>query len=337
MLLQIQKLEVPNTVGHDFAFSASYDKGRQLKHQPSLFETPKQPIQAMSPPKPTSKVMVYDQKFRAYMLNSSMNLCKIKSIGMTAVLNQLNLDTKSAPTAVVAFSVITYIVTLIFNGVNSAGGRFNVRKVSDNYRIRVTPPRFTFAIWGVIYTMVTVSLIEAAFAGSWSSVAHFIFAVSNVLNSLWIYVWCKGSRPAIVVATIITFLMALNLFGMWTALENCHSTGWMYYFHRNTFAIYLAWVVAATMVSIGIVLVRISKIIGDNAFVPIFFAVCPLIVVVASLHIYNTEGINGTKSSLGLWAALAWALWGASRSARGLNVYKDEEVTADEEMKPKSK
>lgn len=78
MLLQIQKLEVPNTVGHDFAFSASYDKGRQLKHQPSLFETPKQPIQAMSPPKPTSKVMVYDQKFRAYMLNSSMNLCKIK-------------------------------------------------------------------------------------------------------------------------------------------------------------------------------------------------------------------------------------------------------------------
>lgn len=119
-------------------------------------------------------------------------------------------------------------------------------------------------------------------------------------------------------ATIITFLMAFDIFLIWTFLYRPQENGSMYFLYRNTFAVYLAWVVAATMVSVGMVLISCFNVVQNKVYTPFFFFICPLIVIVASVHIYNTEGFHGTKSSLGLWAALSWALWGASRTARGI-------------------
>lgn len=223
-----------------------------------------------------------------------------------------------ASTTVLAVSAATYVITLIVNGINGTLGKYSVKKVSDMYRIQVTPPPSTFAIWGVIYTLVTISLVHAAWTNSWTSQAHALFTIGNILNAVWIYVWCRGSKGAVMLAAVIQVLMVVNLYATWSALHNPQETGSMYFLYRNTFAVYLAWVIAATMVSFGMVLIKCVNLISDKTYTPFFFVVCPLIVAVASLHIYNTEGLHGIKSSLGLWAALLWALWGASKTARGI-------------------
>ena len=68
--------------------------------------------------------------------------------------------------SLILISVISFILVSTFNALSESlaagrGGifRYRVSQVSDKYELFITPAHFTFAIWGIIYLFLAVSLI----------------------------------------------------------------------------------------------------------------------------------------------------------------------------------
>jgi hypothetical protein len=200
---------------------------------------------------------------------------------------------------------------VILNGLNGLLGPETVVEVSDQFKLWVTPPHFIFSIWGIIYTLVTLVLYSACSRNSWSTRSHVWFWVVNILNTLWITVWCRGTKEAMIPAFIIILVLALSLFSMWKSLHSMRDRSKMYFVTRNTFALYCGWVTAATMINLGIVLVFSLKYLTQSQYTIIFYIATPILGLLVTIYIKYTEGNQGIKSSLGLWVALIWALGGA--------------------------
>ena len=62
-------------------------------------------------------------------------------------------------------------------------------KVSNKYDMIVTPPGPFFAIWGIIYIGLIISGVYSAVSNTWSLGVTVIFAVVNILNALWVYIF----------------------------------------------------------------------------------------------------------------------------------------------------
>lgn len=88
-----------------------------------------------------------------------------------------------------------------------------------------------------------------------------------------------------------------------------------YFFHRNTVALYLGWLVGATMINLGIVIVHVLGKLSQKQFARVFFIAIPLILVVAQVYIRLTEGAHGTRSSWAMVCSVLWALAGAWMTA----------------------
>lgn len=176
---------------------------------------------------------------------------------MEALLRKIGVIKEGTSVAIRSISVVTYVACVVLNGLNGLFGPETVSQVSDKFRLWVTPPDLFFSIWGIIYTLVTVVLLVAVWRNSWSTHSHLWFWTVNVLNTLWIYVWCRGTTAAMIPACIIIAALALSLFCLWSSLANQSPD--LYLLTRNTFALYFGWVSGATLINFGIVLVYVFK------------------------------------------------------------------------------
>lgn len=91
-------------------------------------------------------------------------------------------------------SIITYIVCLTINGLSQFAAPKGIKEVSDDFRLWVTPSPPTFAIWGLIYTLVTVVLYLACTRNTWNRSSHVNFWMVNMLNTLWLVIWGQGTK-----------------------------------------------------------------------------------------------------------------------------------------------
>lgn len=91
-----------------------------------------------------------------------------------------------------------------------------------------------------------------------------------------------------------------------------HTEGlnWKYYAMRNTIAFYAGWVVAATNLNLGIVLVYALGV-SQKAEVVIFWTMVPLMAIGIFAANFKFQGLNGLYSCLCVWLSVLWALGGA--------------------------
>lgn len=159
-------------------------------------------------------------------------------------------------------STITFIVTLMVN-YGSAFGWFGATQqdISNLYRNLLTPAGYTFSIWGIIYSLIILFLgyqfylqHQNRYNSSLFNPLNFYFIISCVFNIMWNVSWVNN---LIVFSTMWIFLLTIVL-----AFE-C-----IYILRKNfltysqlipiTFALYLGWLVIATITNVAAWLVHIN-------------------------------------------------------------------------------
>ncbi|RLJ86661.1 TspO/MBR related protein [Planococcus citreus] len=157
-------------------------------------------------------------------------------------------------------NLVAYFVTLGVNYLGSSGFfNGNTQKdISDKYMTLISPAPFTFSIWGVIYTLVLVTLVYLFIKRKDPKVSRLtllispLFIASSLLNMGWIVVF---SYEWLGVSTI---LIAGLLFSLLFIVERIYK-------HRSefpsllpglAFTLYGAWVFIATIVNISLSLVQ---------------------------------------------------------------------------------
>lgn len=124
--------------------------------------------------------------------------------------------------------------------------------VSHKYNLRVVPPDFAFAIWGVIYLCTGITLGWACWTHAWTFNTHFWFQLYCVLNTAYIYTWTRGDRISVNCSWAILFALCMCQYQLWESSaitsENIKSyffSNPMYLFMRQTLAFQLGWIIPA--------------------------------------------------------------------------------------------
>lgn len=160
-------------------------------------------------------------------------------------------------------NLITLLITLVANGLANALPLNNrtTGEISDSFPVLFTPAGYVFAIWGVIYLgLIAFGIYQALPAqredprlkriGPW-------FAVANLFNAAWIFLWHYGffTLTVLVMLGLLTSLLIifkrLNLsVKPATTMEN-----WLMHV---PFSIYLGWISVATIANVSVALYNLG-------------------------------------------------------------------------------
>ncbi|KAF6728097.1 hypothetical protein FQA47_000592 [Oryzias melastigma] len=177
--------------------------------------------------------------------------------------------------AVILLCALLYVGVLVVNALAGAGkGPFHYRtgNVSARYETDITPAGWTFSIWGVIYTWLTLMVIyltSLAFRGSWAQYLlpfafYFSWLANMLLNVTWLLLW---DRELMLAAMVVLLLMVITNF---SALFFCCSATdyyglWLKRYHgkdlaslillvQNGLAVYTTWTSVASLINFSLVL-----------------------------------------------------------------------------------
>ena len=113
------------------------------------------------------------------------------------------------------FNVLALILMIAVNYAANAlplNGK-STGEVSAEYSNLFTPAGLTFSIWGVIYLLLIIFCI-IQFTGNNNAAVKavgWLFAVSSVLNALWLFAWHYEYLAASVLIMILLSLIALPI------------------------------------------------------------------------------------------------------------------------------
>jgi translocator protein len=120
-------------------------------------------------------------------------------------------------------NIVAFIITLIVNGLSNTtliGGR-TTAEVSNSYPTLITPAGYVFAIWGIIYVLLSIFLVYQALPNKknnpFQKQISGLFILSSFLNVVWLFFWQNELLPISVVviflflATLIAIYLRLNI------------------------------------------------------------------------------------------------------------------------------
>ncbi|XP_054483333.1 uncharacterized protein LOC129116492 [Anoplopoma fimbria] len=196
---------------------------------------------------------------------------------------------------VIILCTVVFIAVLILNALAGSGrGPFKstTGNVSSRYETDITPAGWTFSIWGVIYTWLTLMVMYITtyvFRGSWAQSLlpysfYFCWLSNMVMNMIWLLLW---DRELMLAALVVLILMTIsNLTAMFFC---CFATDyyglWLQTFHRkdlyclrilvqNGLALYTTWISIASLINFSLVLHLwgVAKTTAATASLCILFA-----------------------------------------------------------------
>jgi hypothetical protein len=153
------------------------------------------------------------------------------------------------------------IVTLFMNTLGSLGliNGLSQKQISDMYITLITPSPATFSIWGVIYSLLIISMIAMivkkndSYYKSAIDEITVLFRISCILNIMWIVAF---SYLQIELSTlfILGFLIVLTMI----CLKLRKIQGGKRLLLPLTFGLYTGWLFIATVVNIAAMLVKLK-------------------------------------------------------------------------------
>lgn len=173
---------------------------------------------------------------------------------------------------------LTVPIMLVVSG--KAGAKTG--KVSNKFGLIVTPPGPFFAVWGIIYLGLIISGIYSIASNTWSLGVITLFALVNILNALWVYIFSFATLTTNNICSAIVILMAILNEVQWIWMElpansNEDVSNWNIA-NRNIFAFYQGWLVAASNLNLGVALVH-SLGVSKKTHTFIFWIMCPLCII----------------------------------------------------------
>ncbi|XP_056307091.1 uncharacterized protein si:ch211-161h7.5 [Danio aesculapii] len=190
-------------------------------------------------------------------------------------------DHSIARLSLIIFSVVLYIICIVFNVLAGPGKgpfRNTTSAISNKYNTEITPSGWTFSIWGVIYTwlsFMTAYILSTTCRRSVNgpmycspavlSYGFFIVWIINMLLNIgWLLLW---DREVMIAALIFLALIAFTNYLL--IIFTCHALkqhgSWLNKYHKvdlwcirimvqNGIAIYTTWTTIATLINFTIVL-----------------------------------------------------------------------------------
>ncbi|XP_071769152.1 uncharacterized protein LOC139922519 [Centroberyx gerrardi] len=176
---------------------------------------------------------------------------------------------------VIVLCAVVFMAVIAVNALAGAGkGPFHstTGNVSSRYETDITPAGWTFSIWGVIYTWLTLMVIYLTtyvFRGSWALCLlplgfYGSWLASMVMNMIWLLLW---DRELIMIALVVLALIAVSNYS--ALVFCCYATDyyglWLQEYHRkdlaclkilvqNGLALYTTWTSIATLINFSLVL-----------------------------------------------------------------------------------
>lgn len=216
-------------------------------------------------------------------------------------------STQKKVTLLTILNLFFYFVTLGVNYLGSSGffAGNSQKDISDEYMTLISPAPFTFSIWGVIYTLVLVTLVYLFIKRKETRVSKLAlmispwFIVSSLCNMAWIVAF-SYERLFLSMILIIGLLFSLFLIigKIYTHRFEVPST-----LAGLSFTLYAAWVTIATVVNTSLLLVQLDW----NGF-GISYSVWTLItlgIAIAFVLVYLSKYKNAAFP-----LPLAWAFFG---------------------------
>lgn len=156
-------------------------------------------------------------------------------------------------------NIIMLVVTLFFNFLTGTGliNNLSQAEISAMYQTRITPAGFAFSIWGVIYTLVAISLGWMLYKHKERKTAEVIdgigywFIISSVANILWTITFAYLQLP---LSTVIIFILLFSLTRILMSLSKLRIN--LNPLYTLTFGLYTGWVMIASVVNVAASLVQ---------------------------------------------------------------------------------
>lgn len=149
------------------------------------------------------------------------------------------------------FNVLFFVMMLVMNYLANALPLNNktTGELSDSFPNLFVPAGITFSIWGVIYILLLIFTVFQFTARGKEASAEigWLFAISCILNALWIVFWHYGKLPLslLVMAGLLLTLIYIGL------IINKLPYGII----KASFGIYLGWICIATIANVTALLV----------------------------------------------------------------------------------
>jgi hypothetical protein len=212
----------------------------------------------------------------------------------------------------VLLNTISFVLMLLMNYLSNAGlfNGLTVADIAHKYDTLFAPADYAFIIWGVIFLLCAGFVIY-----QWTLIKNdpegyiqrtgFWFVVSNLANTLWVYCWMHEWLDLCVIVIFILLLSLIILtINLRLALED--EPVRTIFFVWWPIAIYLGWIMVATIASIASWLVSIHW--NGFGIAPDIWAII-MIVVASILYIFLNQKRNLRETvTVGIWAFIAIAV-----------------------------
>jgi benzodiazapine receptor len=206
-------------------------------------------------------------------------------------------------------NVVVFIITVTVNALAGSTTLLNGKtsgEISDLYPTLITPAGYTFSIWGLIYTLLLIFIVYQTLPRNrehpFLREVSFLFALSGVLNVLWLFLWHYEIITLSVMlifallATLIAIYLRLDIGRVDVALREK-------VFVHLPFSVYLGWITVASIANVAVSLTAVGW--DGGGIEPVTWAM--LVIVVALLI---TLAVIATRKDVAYSLVLVWALAG---------------------------
>ncbi|KAM6918300.1 uncharacterized protein FYW49_007926 [Xenentodon cancila] len=184
-------------------------------------------------------------------------------------------DRSLSRTFVIVLCTLVFIGVLVVNALAGAGrGPFHssTGNVSAKYETNITPAGWTFSIWGVIYTWLTLMMIyitSYVFRGSWAQYLlpyafYFCWLSNMLLNMAWLLLWDWELMLAALVVLVMMVIsscsalsfccFATDYYGLWLKAYHKKDLLCLQILVQNGLAVYTTWTCIASLINFSLVL-----------------------------------------------------------------------------------
>jgi len=212
-------------------------------------------------------------------------------------------------------NIIAFVAVVLVNGLAGSttliGGQ-DTAQVSDNNFTLITPAGYTFAIWGIIYTLLGLFVIYQALPsdkGKTTEKVGWFFILSCIANICWIFLW---QFEFLAFSVVLMFLLFGSLLKAYLNLGISKSSiSWRERIAvQAPFSVYFGWITIASIANVAAALVSVGwNGLGLSA------ETWGILVILIALLITTLVVITRRDVAYGL--VIVWALIGISSGQSG--------------------
>lgn len=151
--------------------------------------------------------------------------------------------------------LLMVIMNILANAIPLNG--INTGQVSDRYENLFAPAGYTFSIWGLIYFLLFIYVIDHFLDKDYKEKGHvsLYFILSSLANGLWIITW---HYDYIGLSLIFMLVILFSLIMIRRDIDKHPPARHKYFQRKLPFSVYFGWITVATIANVTVLLVSLG-------------------------------------------------------------------------------